>query len=77
MAKIKQAPNDVPAAMKWFQHQSDINSKAWGGLCLKSCRTALGLQPIGSSAKELTIRMRSNGRMLHRIKNPMDEAEFD
>jgi len=77
MAKIKQAPNDVQAAMKWFQHQSDIGSKAWGGLCLKSCRTALGLQPIGSSAKELTIRMRSNGRMLHRIKNPMDEAEFE
>ena len=50
MAKIKQAPNDVQAAMKWFQHQSDIGSKAWGGLCLKSCRTALGLQPIGSSA---------------------------
>lgn len=49
MAKkyLKRKPDD---AIKWMREQSARPTQSWKGLCLSSCRTAYGINPVGDSA---------------------------
>lgn len=41
---------NTPEALAWLKHQHDINSHAWGGLCLKLQRSARNLPGVFPSA---------------------------